>query len=82
MRPDVFPRMTDLFAALSTKIGYFKGVRGLYNTEGMPLTELSELTEGLDVIVAPSAEPHKEDRASGLNAKFHKAGFHLVQSVN
>jgi hypothetical protein len=54
IRQDVFHQMSDLYQALATKVGCLQGVRGLYSPQGTALTDLTELTDGLDVVVAPS----------------------------
>jgi hypothetical protein len=54
VRRDVFAKMIDLHHALGPKVGCLGGVRGLYTPEGGLITDLSELTEGKDVVVAPS----------------------------
>jgi hypothetical protein len=46
--------MSDLYTALTTKVGARQGVHAICSPQGTPITELAELTDGLDVVVLPS----------------------------
>lgn len=54
VKPTMFRKWEQLLTHLAQKCGCGQGVRALFTPQGKQLKEMSELTEGLDVVVVPS----------------------------